>query len=118
MSSMIAIGTIKELTRIFAQQGFLKVLASDNGMQFTSQEFQSYCQQHGIQHICSPSYHPQSNGQVKHFVDTFKRTFQKLRGDGATSDMLEKFLWTYRSTSCLSSPGVRRYLQRTALDDS
>ena len=107
MSSTTATGTIKELTRIFAQQGFPKVLVSDNGTQFTSQEFQSYCQQHGIQHIRSPPYHPQSNGQAERFVDTFKRTFQKLRGEGATSDVIQKFLWTYRSTPCLSSPGQK-----------
>ena len=107
MSSTTATGTIKQLTRIFAQQGFPKVLVSDNGTQFTSQEFQSYCQQHGIQHIRSPPYHPQSNGQAERFVDTFKRTFQKLRGEGATSDVIQKFLWTYRSTPCLSSPGQK-----------
>ena len=105
MSSTTATGTIKELTRIFAQQEFPKVLVSDNGTQFTSQEFQSYCQQHGIQHIRSPPYYPQSNGQAERFVDTFKRTFKKLRGEGATSDVIQKFLWTYRSTPCLSSPG-------------
>ena len=76
---------------------------SDNGTQFTSQEFQSYCQQHGIQHIRSPPYHPQSNGQA----DTFKRTFQKLRWEGATSDVIQKFLWTYRSTPRLCSPGQK-----------
>ena len=107
MSSTTATGTIKELTRIFAQQGFPKVLVSDNGTQFTSQEFQSYCQQHGIQHIRSPPYHPQSNGQAERFVGTLKRTFQKLRGEGATSDVIQKFLWTYRSTPCLSSPGQK-----------
>ena len=107
MSSTTATGTIKELTRIFAQQGFPKVLVSDNGTQFTSREFQSYCQHHGIQHIRSPPYHPQSNGQAERFVDTFKRTFQKLRGEGATSDVIQKFLWTYRSTPCLSSPGQK-----------
>ena len=97
MSSTTATGTIKKLTRIFAQQGFPKVLVSDNGMQFTSQEFQSYCQQHGIQHIRSPPC----------FVDIFKRSFQKLRGKGATSDAIQKFLWTYRSTPCLSSLGQK-----------
>ena len=120
MSSTTATGTIKELTRFFAQQGFPKVLVSDNGMQFTSQEFQSYCQQHGIQHIRSPPYHPQSNGQAERFMDTFKRTFQKLRGEGATSDVIQKFLWTYRSTMLVftRSEDTGRELHWTTVEDS
>ena len=43
--------TIKELGKIFAQQGYPKVLASDNRTLFTAKEFQDYCQKNGIQHI-------------------------------------------------------------------
>ena len=78
MRTSTTIATIKELGRIFAQQGYPKVLVSDNGTQFTAKEFQDYCQRNGIQHIRSPPYQPHCNGQAERFVDTFKRTLRKL----------------------------------------
>ena len=42
------IATIKELGRIFAQQGYPKVLASNNGTQFTANEFQDYREEIGF----------------------------------------------------------------------
>ena len=80
MRTSTTTATIKELGRIFAQQGYPKVLVSDNWTQFTAKEFQDYCQKNGIQHIRSPPYQPHCNGQAERFVDTFKRTLQKLRG--------------------------------------
>ena len=107
MKTTTSTATIRELNRIFSRYGFPKMLVSDNGTQFTSKEFTGYCQQNGIQHIRTPPYHPQSNGQAERFVDTFKRSCQKLRGEGATTEVLEKFLLTYRTTPCPSSPGQR-----------
>ena len=48
MRTSTTTATIKELGRIFAQQGYPKVLVSDNGTQFTAKEFQDYCQKNGI----------------------------------------------------------------------
>ena len=80
MRTSTTTATIKELGRIFAQQGYPKVLVSDNGTQFTTKEFQDYCQKNGIQHIRSAPYQPHCNGQAERFVDTFIRTLQKLQG--------------------------------------
>ena len=71
---------------------------SDNGSQFTSSQFQDFCQRWGIQHIRSPPYHPQSNGQAERFVDTFKRALAKSKGEGTMEEILETFLLTYRTT--------------------
>ena len=43
MRTSTTTATIEELGRIFAQQGYPKVLVSDNGTQFTAKEFQDYC---------------------------------------------------------------------------
>ncbi|KAA3675327.1 uncharacterized protein DEA37_0005567 [Paragonimus westermani] len=58
----------------------------------------------GTQLIHTPVYHPQSNGQVERFVDTFKRALQKLQGEVTVPDMLNTFLRTYRSTFNASGP--------------
>ncbi|BHF70625.1 hypothetical protein SprV_0301367900 [Sparganum proliferum] len=78
---------------------------SDNGSQFTSSSFEDFCRQHNIQHLCSPPYHPQSNGQAERFVDTFKRALLKARGEGTTDDIVQAFLFSSRTTPNPASPG-------------
>ncbi|MFG1588194.1 DDE-type integrase/transposase/recombinase [Staphylococcus aureus] len=94
--------TLIELNRMFARYGNPKTLVSDNGTQFTSTEFQRFCQENMVNHIRIPPFNPQSNGQAERFVDTFKRTFQKLKGEGVTETVIQKFLSTYRSIDTMS----------------
>lgn len=90
--------TIQLLRQVFARFGMPETLVSDNGTQFTSAEFAEFCTQNGIDQVRSPPYHPQSNGQAERFVDTFKRTLLKLKGEGTLKENLETFLLSYRST--------------------
>ncbi|CAH8643202.1 unnamed protein product, partial [Schistosoma guineensis] len=90
--------TIKLLNRIFAQHGLPETIVTDNGSQFTSSQFREFCLQNSINHVRSPPYHPQSNGQAERFVDTFKRAMLKARGEGTTEDIIERFLVAYRTT--------------------
>ncbi|PIO65753.1 integrase core domain protein [Teladorsagia circumcincta] len=105
MSSTTSTATIEEFSRIFSQFGYPETLVTDNGTQFSSKEFSEFCTRNGIKHRFSPPFHPQSNGQAERFVDTFKRTLQKLRGEGATQEALQKFLFTYRRTPCPTLSG-------------
>nr|VZI45066.1 unnamed protein product [Spirometra erinaceieuropaei] len=100
-----ASATIAFLRRIFSQHGLPEVLVSDNGSQFTSSSFEDFCRQHNIQHLRSPPYHPQSNGQAERFVDTFKRALLKARGEGTTDEIVQAFLFSYRTTPNPASPG-------------
>nr|VZH94510.1 unnamed protein product [Spirometra erinaceieuropaei] len=100
-----ASATIAFLRRIFSQHGLPEVLVSDNGSQFISSTFEDFCRQHDIQHLRFPPYHPQSNGQAEHFVDTFKRALLKARGEGTTDEIVQAFLFSYRTTPNPASPG-------------
>ncbi|BHF62224.1 hypothetical protein SprV_0200520500 [Sparganum proliferum] len=100
-----ASATIAFLRRIFSQHGLPEVLVSDNGSQFTSSSFEDFCRQHNIQHLRLPPYHPQSNGQAERFVDTFKRAILKARGERTTDEIVQAFLFSYRTTPNPASPG-------------
>lgn len=103
-SSTTSAATIASLRELFARFGAPDVLVSDNGTQFASKEFEEFCKINGINHIRSPPFHPQSNGQAERFVDTFKRALLKLKGEEVTSSALQTFLQCYRTTPNLSLP--------------
>ncbi|XP_029709184.2 uncharacterized protein K02A2.6-like [Aedes albopictus] len=91
--------TTKLLSQSFATFGVPETIVSDNGTQFTSHEFKTFCEQHGIRHVRTAPFHPQSNGLAERFVDTLKRTLRKIRSGGNTlQEALQTFLQVYRST--------------------
>ncbi|BHF62748.1 hypothetical protein SprV_0200573400 [Sparganum proliferum] len=100
-----ASAAIAFLRRIFSQHGLPEVLVSDNSSQFTSSTSEDFCRQHNIQHLRSSPYHPQSNRQAERFVDTLKRTLWKARGEGTTDEIVQAFLFSYRTTPNPASPG-------------
>jgi hypothetical protein len=90
--------TINNLDDMFSRWGVPETIVSDNGTQFSSKSFHSYCSRLGIQHKFSPPYHPQSNGQAERFVDTFKRSLLKMKNEAPSLHCLRKFFITYRRT--------------------
>lgn len=38
-----------------------QIVITDNGSQFVSEFFESFLEEHGVQHVFTPNYHPQSN---------------------------------------------------------
>ncbi|XP_058465077.1 uncharacterized protein K02A2.6-like [Malaya genurostris] len=100
-----AVATISILRSLFARLGMPVMLVSDNGTQFTSVEFANFCALNGIEHVTTAPFHPQSNGQVERFVDTFKRAVKKIQeGRGSIAEALDTFLLTYRSTPNRTGP--------------
>lgn len=92
------------LSSIFARFGAPKQIVSDNGRQFISEEFQTFCNLNGIEHLRTSPYNPMSNGQAERFVDTFKRSMKKLEGEGNIDEILDTFLKIYRSTPNVNCP--------------
>ena len=92
--------TIYILWSLFARYGLPEQLVSDNGPQFTSNEFEQFARANGIRHIKSAPYHPASNGQVERFIRTMKRSLRASERDGRSlQHNLAEFLFTYRTTA-------------------
>lgn len=90
------------LRHAFTHPGLPEITVSDSDRQVTSANFAGFCQRRQIQHVRSPLYHPQSNGQAKHFVDTFQRALRKPRGKGTNEEVLQQFLLAYGTTPNLT----------------
>ena len=115
MSTTTVTQTIIKLHKLFAAHGLPKQLVSDNGPQFTADEFSTFCKMNGVKHIqCSP-YHPSSNGQTEQFVQTFKRAVKASDNQKTPlSQRLSSFLLQYRCTphSTTSKPPCELFVGR------
>ena len=96
MSSITSGATIEQLRDLFARYGIPQQLVSDNGSQFTSQEFSEFMKGNSIKHTLVAPYHPRSNGQAECFVQTFKQF--KAEGSDSIKQSLVRFLVSYRTT--------------------
>ena len=91
--------TINSLRTLFAQHGLPDQIVSDNGSNFTSEEFESFCIINGIKHKLTEPYNPQKNGEAERFVQTVKNRLEKMQEDpGEIQAKLDRFLLCYRNT--------------------
>ena len=98
MSTTTATQTIKTLRKLSAQFGIPEQLVSDNGPQFTSDEFTQFLQSNGIRHIRSAPYHPATNGLAERFVQTFKNAMKASNSERPLDQRVAQFLLRYRNT--------------------
>ena len=73
LRSATAKTTTDVLRRFFAGFGLPEELVSDNGPQFTSQDFMVFCSNNGIKHTLISPYHPASNGAAERAIQVVKR---------------------------------------------
>lgn len=57
--------TIDSLRKVFSRFGIPTLIKADNGPQFVSQEFKTFCELYGIRLVNTIPYWPQMNGQVE-----------------------------------------------------
>lgn len=97
MTSTTSSATIEKLREAFSRYGLPETFVSDNGTQFTSEEFRMFLRSNGIRHVLTAPYHPSTNGIAERFVQSLKQGLKK-------SDVhpfhlrLQNFLLTYRNT--------------------
>ena len=77
LSSTTSNQVIAALKTIFARHGIPETVRSDNGPQYSSQEFAMFASSYGFSHVTSSPRYPQSNGQVERMVQTIKRMLMK-----------------------------------------
>ena len=82
LQSLHLLSIIKHLKDIFTEIGIPKCIISDGGTQFTSQEFQDFTTNCGIQHRVTSPTNAQSNGQAECFVQTIKNSLTKAMEGG------------------------------------
>ena len=58
---------------IFARYGIPEGLISDNGPQYTAQEFEDFSQEYNFHHTTSSPHFPQSNGHMERAVKKVKK---------------------------------------------
>ena len=99
MTQTTASKTIALLRQTFAAYGLPDQVVTDNGPQFTSDEFGSFLKSQGIKHVRSAPYHPASNGLAERFVQSLKQALNASKDDGRSLEhRLHDYLLTYRST--------------------
>ena len=99
LSSVTSADIVMSCNKIFATHGYPLSLKTDNGKQFTSQEFESYLDEHSIKHLTSPPLWPQANGEIERQNKTMLKAMRIAAAEGKDWKFeLYKLLIAYRST--------------------
>lgn len=72
MSKCDSTKTIEKLRDFCSRFGLQKKIITDNGTQFTSEEFQNWIKNNGIKHVRTAPAHPSTNGAAENAVRSFK----------------------------------------------
>lgn len=77
LSSTTSMAVINAVKSCFARHGIPDVVRTDNGPQFSSNEFATFAQTYGFRHETSSPRYPQSNGEAERMVRTVKNLLEK-----------------------------------------
>ena len=72
---------ISHTKSILARHGIPTQIISDNGPQYTSEEYQRFVRDWGISHTTTSPHYPQANGMAEKLVQIVKRLLNKAKQD-------------------------------------
>ena len=81
---------------IMARHGIPTIVKSDNGPQYTAEEYKKFSKEWRFQHITTSPYHPQANGLAEKSVQIIKNLLTKAKLDNKDPYLS---LLEYRNTS-------------------
>ena len=98
-SDCTASTTVEFLRSLFSREGTVEEIVSDNGPQFRSRELQAFLGEHGIRHVFSSTYSPQTCGMVERMNRTIKNAILSAKMLGQSrKPYVRSFLLQYRAT--------------------
>ncbi|XP_013382121.1 uncharacterized protein K02A2.6-like [Lingula anatina] len=104
---------IQKLKTHFARYGIPDSIVSDNGPQFSSEEFQKFCKAWDITHMTISPYNSRANGKAESVVKTAKRIMRKCKEAGSDPYLAILDHRNTPSQGMLSSPVQRLMSRRT-----
>jgi len=96
----------------FARHGIPKDIVSDNGPQFSCEDFAAFAKSWGFKHTTTSPRYSQSNGMVERAVQTIKSLLKKAQASGQDPYMA---LLQYRNTPFPDSPSPAQLLMNRRL---
>ena len=114
LTNMSSSTVIYHLKGIFDEHGIPEMLISDNGPQYSSEEFRVFSPRYGFDHVTSSPLYPTSNGFIERTVQTVKKLFTKAKESGGYPHLAMSCLRTTPIDHNLPSPcellNGRRYI--------
>lgn len=104
---------IKKLKEHFSRYGIPSSLVSDNGLQYSSLEFQAFTREWDFEHYTSSPHHSQSNGKAESAVKSAKKLLSKCKKSGTDPHIALLELRNTPSQGIGSSPVQRLQGRRT-----
>ena len=98
MTNITATSGINVLRSLFARYGLPHEVVSDNGPQFSSEEYKTFLSRNRIKLTLVPPYHPASNGLAERHVRTFKGTYKAYGDKRSVQHRVADILFRYRNT--------------------
>ena len=83
--------TMECLCQVFAQFSIPETLVTDNGMCFTSEEFETFLKANGVPHLTLALYNQATNGLAERAIQIVKRGLKKVT-QGTLNTRLAKVL--------------------------
>ena len=82
LTTMTSVRIVTLLKKHCARYGIPRMIVSDGGPQFTSQEFNSFVEDWGITHVTSSPMHQRANGKAESAVKIMKSLLVKTHKEG------------------------------------